>query len=100
MLLFSKRIIITKHAKKRYIERIARHEMNERELRKAILSDFQIKKVRRKTRKKEDGSFSLWCFGAREYACIEKSKTIIIKTVIQKMPKDEKRLMRKDNRLN
>lgn len=92
MLFFPKKIIVTKHAKNRYLERVAKSKLPERQIRQEILNDFQIKSVRKKTPKDENGQFKLWVHGARLYACIETEKTIVVKTVIQMLPEDEKRI--------
>lgn len=92
MLFFSKKIIVTRHAKNRYLERVAKGKLSDRQVRQEILNDFQIKSVRKKTPKGKDGQFKLWVHGARLYACIETEKTIVVKTVIQMLPEDEKRI--------
>ena len=92
MIFFTKKIIITQHAKNRYMERVAKKKLSNKVLRQSILNDFQVKAIRKKTPKKEDGEFKLWVHGARLYACIETEKTIVVKTVIQMLPEDEKRI--------
>lgn len=92
MLFFTKNIIVTQHAKRRYIERVSKISLSSRKVREMILKDFQVKSVRRKTPKAENGEFKLWVHGSRLYVCIEKEKTIIVKTVIQMLPEDEKRI--------
>lgn len=94
MLLFTKKVIITQHAKERYLERVAKEQMNNRQVRSAILNDFQIKNVRKKTPKNEENEFKLWVFGSRLYICNETDKTIVVKTVIQMLPEDEKRIIK------
>lgn len=94
MLLFTKKVIISQHAKERYLERVAKKPMNNRQVRSAILNDFQIKNVRKKTPKNEQNEFKLWVFGSRLYVCNETDKTIVVKTVIQMLPEDEKRIIK------
>lgn len=94
MLLFTKKIIITQHAKKRYIERISKNPIKTKQIRQEILHDFQIKNIRKKTPKDENGEFKIWVFGSRLYVCNETEKTIIVKTVIQMLPEDEKRIIK------
>lgn len=94
MLFFPKKIIVTKHAKNRYLERVAKGKLSDRQIRQEILNDFQIKSVRKKTPKDENGQFKLWVHGSRLYVCIETDKTIVVKTVIQMLPQDEQRIIK------
>lgn len=90
MLLFTKKIIISAHAKNRYRERIK--DVPFSEIRKGILQDFSVSRVRRKTPKNEKNEFKVWCHGSRLYSCVETEKTIVVKTVIQMLPKDEEKI--------
>lgn len=92
MLLFTKRIYITKHAKERYKERV--ENVSFPQVRKGVLKDFSVKRVRRKTPKNEKGEFKVWCHGSRLYSCVETEKTIVVKTVIQMLPRDEEKILR------
>lgn len=82
MRFFSKRIIITKHAKKRYRERIS--NISDEQIQKNILNDFEIKNIKKKTVKNEKGYFKLLVKGNREYTIIEKKNSLVIVTIIAK----------------
>lgn len=92
MLLFTKKIYITKHAKERYQERV--ENVSFHQVRKGILKDFSVNRIRRKTPKNEQGEFKIWCHGSRLYSCVETEKTIVVKTVIQMLPKDEEKIIK------
>lgn len=94
MLFFTKKVWISKHAIQRYRERVPKaKEINDFNIRKAILKDLQIKNVRRKTVKNENNEFKVWVRGAKCYICVETQKVITIKTVINATPEREKILM-------
>lgn len=92
MLFFNKKIILKYHAKVRMRERILSENATEKDLRNQVLKDFQVKSIRRKTPKDQEGNFKVWVHGARLYACRETDKCIYVKTVIQMLPEDEERI--------
>lgn len=97
MLLFTKKLWITKHCIERYSERVRDKNGNpfpkplsHSQIRKRIIDDFQIKNVRYKTLKESDGTFQVFTKSARLYVCQEKDKTIIVKTIIQQTQEKSK----------
>ena len=100
MQFFTKKLWISKHCISRFDERVGDKEGNPIELtktdiRKRILSDFEVRNVRYKSPKEENGDFFLFAKSARLYACQEKEKVIIVKTVIQQTQEKAKEFREK-----
>lgn len=100
MLFFTKKIVVLKHAKDRMRERVLGEKASDKAIRDKVLSDFQVKNIRKKTPKGENGDFKVWVHGSRLYVCQEKENTIFVITVIQMLPQDEERIIREINSIN
>lgn len=107
--IFNKRIALTKHAKERLRDRILwdneliLKDASDKELYNFVLKLLSFRKVRKqKIEYNEKGQKirKIWCQGAYYIVARETEHKILILTVVNAIPDDQKRLIGSDNKNN
>lgn len=97
MLLYNKPIKISKHCYERFLTRVLQEEISnltkedKREVRKAIISDLQIRNLKYKSLKDKKGYIKIFTKNSRSYIIVDKGSHISVVTVIQQDRKKGKK---------